>query len=132
MGTNYYWYEKKPCECCGREFEAKHIGKSSCGWCFSLYVGEWEGPKTLNEWKERFYRPDSIIQDEYGQIISPDEMLATISDRKRNDPLTWDRENFAMNHAERGPNNLIRHSISKDHCIGHGEGTWDYIVSDFS
>ncbi len=25
MGTNFYWYEKPPCECCKREYEPKHI-----------------------------------------------------------------------------------------------------------
>lgn len=29
-------------------------------------------------------------------------------------------------------NNLLRHQILKGHCIGHSEGTWDYIVGEFS
>lgn len=31
METNYYVEEEKTCECCGREGELKHIGKSSEG-----------------------------------------------------------------------------------------------------
>ena len=130
MGTNYYWYERGPCECCGRDFKAHHIGKSSCGWCFSLYVGEWDGPKNLEEWKERFAISGSIIKDEYGVTVSIPEMLDVITDRSGKG--TWDAEMYRQNHAEPGPNGLVRHIISEDHCIGHGEGPWDYIVSDFS
>ena len=134
MGTNYYWYERKPCKCCGRDFEAHHIGKSSAGWCFSLYVGEWDGPKTIEGWKDRFNQPDSIIKSEYGEIISADEMLDIIVNRswKRNKGNAWTAEMYSQNHAEPGPNGLIRHSLSAGHCVGHGHGTFDYIVSDFS
>ena len=31
-----------------------------------------------------------------------------------------------------GPNNLYRHTIDGSFCIGHGEGTWDLFVGDFS
>lgn len=37
-----------------------------------------------------------------------------------------------MNNAELGPNNLLRHKIDGQFCIGHGEGTWDYCIGDFS
>ena len=37
-----------------------------------------------------------------------------------------------MNYAEPGPNGLVRAKINGVHCIGHGEGTWDYITGEFS
>jgi len=134
MGTNYYWYERGPCKHCGRDFERHHIGKSSGGWCFSLYVGEWEGPKNLDEWKERFNQPGSIIKDEYGDIILPILMLDTITKRawRRMAENQWTPTMYVQNHAEPGPSGLVRHAISEGHCIGHGEGTWDYIISEFS
>jgi hypothetical protein len=134
MGTNYYWYERGPCEHCGRDFEGKHIGKSSMGWCFALYVGEYEGPKNLDQWKERFHQPGSMIKNEYGDTVSPLDMLDTITNRESKPAMgyEWTAQEYAQNHAELGPNGLARSLISEGHCIGHGEGTWDYIVGEFS
>jgi hypothetical protein len=39
---------------------------------------------------------------------------------------------LAKNHAELGPNGLLRSKVDDVHCIGHGEGTYDYIAGDFS
>jgi hypothetical protein len=43
----------------------------------------------------------------------------------------WLAEKLESNHAERGPNNLLRHQIGEG-CIGHGAGTWDLIEGGFS
>ena len=131
MGTNYYWYERGPCACCGRAFEAHHIGKSSGGWCFSLYVGEWEGPKDFKGWKDRINSAGSIIKDEFGGIVTPDEMIDIIINRSAISGHKWTKEQYQRSIAEPGPNGLARHKIG-DFCIGHGEGTCDYIVGDFS
>lgn len=140
MGTNYYLHTNV-CECCGRGDETRHIGKSSGGWCFSLHVDLEYGPKDLNEWRALLSDPGAIIRDEYEQNISLDEMLSTITERSRGDngrfeksPIgygSW-REFHRKNHSEFGPNGLLRHAISVGHCVGHGEGTWDYIQGDFS
>jgi len=37
-----------------------------------------------------------------------------------------------MNQAEPGPDGLARHKVNDGHCIGHGEGTWDLIIGEFS
>lgn len=37
-----------------------------------------------------------------------------------------------QNHAVMGPNNLCRSEIDGIHCIGHGDGTWDYHIGEFS
>ncbi len=54
MGTNYYLHEKPDCECCGRPFEALHIGKSSSGWCFSLHVMPEDMINTLDDWRSKW------------------------------------------------------------------------------
>lgn len=105
-----------------------HIGKSSGGWCFALHVMPEEGITSLEDWipllKAR------TIEDEYGQVISFDEMMDVITNRSGR--AKSDNFDYARNHAIPGPNNLARHRLMKDHCIGHGDGTWDLIVGSFS
>lgn len=133
MGTNYYLAAKPPCECCKRPYKSLHIGKSSGGWCFALHVIPEEGINTLDDWKARFNEPGAVIVDEYNQEISPEEMLATITERSwdnRGRPLTPGE--LRQNHAERGPNGLVRHVVDGVSCVGHGAGTWDYLACEFS
>jgi hypothetical protein len=139
MGTNYYLHFD-PCEKCARSDEPLHIGKSSAGWCFSLHVIPELGINTLDDWRA-WWRKWSIY-DEYGDRVPIERMEAVVT--KRGCPNDWDKEEWSpsggytsesdwhdKNHSERGPNNLARHRIDS-HCIGHGEGTWDYIVGEFS
>lgn len=114
MGTNFYLHAKEDCECCGRPFEPLHIGKSSGGWCFSLHVIPSDSIKDLEDWRMLWKREGSFIRNEYGERISTDEMERIICER------TW------------GDRPLMRHEIDTYHCIGHGPGTYDYIVGDFS
>jgi len=158
MGTNYYWYPKAACECCKREYPSIHIGKSSSGWCFGLHVFNkyeideeiqkyvTEDIKNLEDWK-MLWNSCGYILNEYEEIVSTDEMLSIITDRKdygiknwdewrrklNDDPFYSNESHFhKSNHSQRGPNNLLRHKIEKTHCVGHGEGTWDYIRGEFS
>jgi len=133
MGTNYYWYPSPPCKECGREYDPKHIGKSSGGWCFSLHVIPDENINDLLDWEKLWGIPRSEIKDEYGKIFSASEMLSIIKERK------WGKRGsdngnkwYLENHAEHGPNGLARSSIDGRHCIGHGEGTWDLVIGEFS
>ncbi len=147
MGTNYYF--RKPltnyCEHCGRSdpTEELHIGKSSGGWCFSLHTYPEQGIHTLEDWEAIW--PNGTILDEYGDELTKWEMLALITERSSSKACkAWDsrwasnsgyfsEEAFhRSNHSERGPNGLLRHRIDGSHCIGHGPGTYDYIVGDFS
>ena len=114
MGTNYYWYEKADCECCGRPFEPIHIGKSSGGWCFSLHIYPDDNIHTLDDWKSLWYKPGSFIRNEYGEKILIEEMLKTITER------SW---------RGRDP---MRHEVDGCYCIGHGPGTYDYLIGEFS
>ncbi len=110
-----------------------HIGKSSLGWCFSLHVVPEFGINTYEDWVRMFIEPDRIIMDEYGDVVPFTAMISIITARARPDSCTWDAERLDRNYAEPGPNNLVRHRIDSEHgCIGHGEGTFDYITGDFS
>ncbi len=129
MGTNYYLH-RDICPHCGRGDERLHIGKSSAGWCFSLHVDADEGINSLDDWKALWSAPHTKIVDEYGREHSCDQMLETILER------AWPQrerslEYYAANQAEPGPNNLMRHAINR-FCVGHGEGTYDLIVGEFS
>ena len=142
MGTNYYLHKKEdePCPHCGRKDEdaPMHIGKSSGGWCFSLHVYPERGINTLEGWLPHF--DEGVIKNEYGNVITKEEMLDTITDRGSDTPEPWgerawfnyknEEEFHRMNSSERGPRGLLRYKLS-ERCIGHGEGTYDYIIGEF-
>ena len=148
MGTNYYLHHKGACPHCKSPHEPLHIGKSSMGWCFSLHVIPELGINDLEDWQKLWSEPGAIIEDEYGEVISPEKMLAIITERKaarsveeafRTKPAFLssryrDIEDFYhLNDAEPGPNDLLRHRISNyGHCVKHGAGTWDCIEGTFS
>jgi hypothetical protein len=142
VGTNFYLRleTKPPCACCGRGYEVEplHIGKSSGGWCFSLHVDPeavvagHQGINDLHDWQELWAVPGARIEDEYGEVLTPEEMLERITDRGRDIPNTEGPLWYSQNNAEPGPNNLARHRIDYRHCIGHGAGTWDLITGEFS
>ncbi len=139
MGTNYYLQKKSgTCPTCGHCYEnPRHIGKSSGGWCFSLHVYPEENIITLKDWKKLYHDADAIIVNEYGEFISANDMDAIITDRswkKSEEPYgyaSW-YHFHENNHSMDGPNGLLRHRVDGRHCVGHGEGTWDYIIGEFS
>lgn len=130
MGTNFY-LESEPCPHCGRSDPPKHIGKSSAGWCFSLRVYPDDGINSLADWLKAWGKSGVSIRDEYGATILPAEMLIRITERSgMQHPL--DREDLRINGAMAGPKNLLRHRIDGRYCVGHGDGTYDYMLGDFS
>jgi hypothetical protein len=136
MGTNFYFHHNV-CKCCKRS-DVMHIGKSSGGWCFLLHVGlpDDDVPQTLEAWKEKFKEPNSFIENEYGERLEPDEMLAMILERSWAHKGHYEHDNWSaflnLNNAVQGPNNLLRSKIDMCHCIGHGDGTYDLIIGEFS
>lgn len=127
MGTNYYAIPKVTDKLktklkqliddeCFEQLEYElpyelHIGKSSAGWCFSLHVIPEKGLNNLDDWVE--FLTKCNIRDEYGKKIKIRDLLNTITKRSH-------------------PQGLLRHELNKYHCVGHGEGTYDYIIGDFS
>ena len=114
MGTNFYLHQEPDCERCGRSAEPLHIGKSSGGWCFSLHVIPEAGINTLDDWRRLWTERGTFVRNEYGDHVPIDELEQIITNRR------WHGE------APR------RNDVDGNHCIGHGEGTWDYIVGEFS
>lgn len=152
MGTNYHLIKK--CSSCNHE-EKLHIGKSSAGWCFALHVYPKSENKQIEEkvignfikrdivieslydWKKWFNNLDWRIFNEYGAELYPSEIIEIITNRywkvhKEVPELYKSWEDFHnKNQSESGPNNLMRARIN-ERCIGHGEGTWDLMVGEFS
>lgn len=130
MGTNYYVELKPPCKCCGREYTPLHIGKSSGGWCFSVHVIPELGINNLQDWSQAW--KGKRIYNEYHDDVSAEEMLDIITNRSWIKTRQWSFSDYIMNHAQPGPNGLVRHVVDDVYCVGHGVGTWDYITGDFS
>jgi hypothetical protein len=132
MGTNYYLHDRPDCECCGRPFPAKHIGKSSGGWCFSLHVDPDERINGLSDWEALWSVPGALIRDEYGTRISVEEMRRIILERSHPRGGLPGPDWLQQNSASPGPNGLVRHKLDGRHCVGHGDGTYDLITGEFS
>jgi hypothetical protein len=134
MGTNYYLETKykDACSHCGRgpDVVRRHIGKSSGGWCFALHVYPEYGINDLADWHPLLML--GHIFDEYGETIPIDVMYHIITNRGFQNSPTPDECFLEDNYAELGPNGLARAKIDMRHCIGHGDGTWDCVIGDFS
>lgn len=133
MGTNYYAFDPL------RRKKTVHLGKSSAGWCFGLHIYPEKGIDTLDGLLDYIKATKREIRDEYMVEKTINEFIDVVTNRswtyERKFPDRWYAswsDFLEKNHAERGPNNLLRHKINGVHCIGHGEGTWDYIIGDFS
>ena len=98
MGTNYYYHEDSVCGACGHskadDEEGLHIGKSSAGWVFKLHIYPQDGVSSLNNWADYFERSRSIIKNEYGDTISPFEMLRIITCRAGPESLQYGTRNI--------------------------------------
>ena len=88
-----------------------HIGKSSLGWCFGLATHE--GIQSLADWERVWATPGVRIEDEYGQLLSVEEMRDRITKRSwkprelsAEERAVWLRQNYAIE----GPNGLVRHT----------------------
>ena len=127
MGANYY-LKKNHCSACDRS-DSIHIGLSCGGWCFKLHVHPELGINTLDDWKREFDK--GIIFDENDRQVSNGDMLSEITERESDMAVTWAESVMRRNNAVHGPSNLLREKIDGQHCIGHGDGTWDYLIGDF-
>ena len=141
MGTNYYWYpadQPIPCITCGHaeDYTKFHIGKSSAGWCFSLHIIPDLNTNSLEDWIANFYLKGSYILDEYGDKVSPEEMMDIIVRRNSPEKGAHSIDFLKSNRAHPGPNNLLRHDIKaaeeSSGCIKNGAGTWDLITGEFT
>lgn len=138
MSTNFYAKEDST-------DSIVHIGKSAHGWCFYLRVHP--HLQTIKDWAEFLKKPGISIANEYGDVLTPTEMLGIITLRSgKVTPPVWEMdqktfssifgkwyttpENFMkMNSAVPGPNGLLR--LRESVYVRHGEGTWDYCNYEF-
>lgn len=136
MGMNYYHvFPMESCPACGAPAATKdrrHIGLSAGGWVFLLHVYPDAGIKTLDDWRRVWSRPNTHIEDEYGSLVDLSEMEDRVMERSFLRKQPPDAEMLRQNNAVLGPNGLLRWCIDGERVIGHGEGTWDYCVGDFS
>ena len=132
MGTNYY-LETNVCEHCQRSEETLHLGKSSCGWHFSLCSVPEMGLVDLNSWIELFDKPNNVIVNEYGEKLSKEEMLDIITNRGWEGKAESLSEEFLReNSAEIGLNGLLAHKSSPYRWVKRTDGTYDLIEGVFS
>ncbi len=144
MGTNYYFLEKPAMDIFGKA-ELRHIGKSSMGWCFGLHVYPKEKISTWHDWLAYMENHpisriiETPIVDEYEEKLTIAQFIPIVTERKakRRDwekpPTGYASWRFFHedNHSKKGPRGLLRHH-EIGHCIGNGDGTWDYLIGDFS
>jgi len=136
MSTNYYYYHHHHCPHCGRNDPPLHVGKSSSGWCFALHVYPDAGLHTLADWVVR-WRAGGVIQDQHGDTVAVEDMLSVISERTGDGSNSFAMSDYSVYHngaidSEPGPNGLDRRAIDGEHCVGHGDGTWDLCQGDFT
>jgi len=151
MGTNHYLVYPEQvdveCRCCGHvktEHKKLHLGKSSCGWVYSLHIYPHDKDFPISSLDDMLSKISDVvekggwIENEYEEKLTKDEWLKIVKDCSHPIPIE-EREKIAGSkwqyHARyknpHGPNNLYRHHID-GFCIGYGEGTWDLFVGDFS
>ena len=71
-----------------------HIGKRSCGWQFLFEAGIYGSTKNpwsnnLQSLKEWLSKPEYIIQDEYGDVFTPEQFWNEISKCLYNNPKEY-------------------------------------------
>lgn len=94
MGTNYYWIEEtKPmCPYCGHaETKQTHIGKQSFGWRFGLHVYPEDNINNLTDWVHVFADTKGTILNEYGDELSPTDLVQIILNSKDRSKCPLDR-----------------------------------------
>ena len=129
MGTTFYLIQNA-CPNCGRGEIKSHIGKSCVGWCFMLHVKPEESILSFEDWKRRIEKDDSRIVNEYGDNINKRDFYRTVEERYYLGDY-WNAKTLKENHAILGPKGLARLRIGNN-CIGHGKGTYDLVVGNFT
>jgi hypothetical protein len=125
MSTHYDWVPVV--DFTGRRINKRQLGQSSGGWCFALRVYPEEGINTLDDWMVLLQRPGSGVFDELNRLIRLDALFRCIKDRWT-EPKDRGEKFYREQYAEPGPNGMLRHKIMEGHCVGHGPGTWDYMI----
>ena len=129
MGTNFYYtdYSTECPHCEQRAKEDIHIGKSSAGWAFLLRVYPDRGINSLEDWKEELASSEVEITNEYGDSVSLDALLKCITERIYDGPPPMGG-GFVL----RPGLSVLFPVVDGERVVGHGEGTWALVNSEFS
>lgn len=134
MGTNYYLKSDEPFDGLGFDTTTIHLGKSSSGWHFSLHVYPKQGISNWNNWMVLLLvaieGDGAFIENEYGEKISFASFYDTVVNRKGRGTEDCTEAFLKSNYTERGYAGLLRHALLKGYCIGHSEGTYDYLIGE--
>jgi hypothetical protein len=125
VSTEFYWVPVV--DFTGRLIKPISLGVSSNGWCFALHVYPERGLNTLDDWLLLLNRPGSGVFDERHTLNRLSDVLMCIRDRWT-EPIDRGEKFYRDQYAEPGPCGMLRHKVMPGHCVGHGEGTWDYMV----
>jgi len=111
------------------------------GWVFALQVYPDDGINELSDWVARWSKLGVVIKDEYGKVVTPEEMLRVITERSRKpweeqrQTLPWGHLSWAEFHKQNssveGPNGLLR-CREGVRGVRHGHGTYDLHTGEFS
>lgn len=115
----YYYYKTKT------TCFSTLIGDDKDRWAFFLCVNKFPN---LVAWKEMFKIPGSIIKDEYGNVISPDDMEMIIT-MKNNPYQNIDNLLVSFHHRSfKGTHNLVHiivgETVFECTCV-RNEDCWD-------
>ena len=152
--TMNYYLKTRPYWVTSHLSSITHLGLSAYGWTFALQVmpecGINDLPDMIKWIQEKLSSKRSNIVDEYNSTYSLLQFLQVVTIRSNTARIKggWDaswwldptppiiycsEENFhQINQSERGPSGLLRRQIDGEFCIGHGAGTWDLCIGEFS
>ena len=125
MSTNYFARINL-----GGPFHKIYIGKSSAGWCFALHVTD--EITSLDDWRKVWDQPSVTIVDEYGETVTPEEMLTKITDRSWSGRCDHGSRWWDQNHAVSGPRGLARQTHNATLPPNPETDTYTLISGDFS
>lgn len=77
--NNFYYKTEE--ELNEKLYQCIHIGKSSGGWHFILAIYPDYGISNLEDWKKLFFDSSNYIENEYGERVTPEEMMSIITER---------------------------------------------------
>lgn len=107
-----------------------HLGVSLYGWCFLLRKVKYHGLQSPKDWYAFIKSHNALIINEYGEVLSVQELTQVIEHRTFTLPKAQD-DFLQRNHAFYDEAGFLRHKIDGDFCVLNGDTTWDLIESDF-
>lgn len=124
----YLWNKNTGTKVYNKPF--KTIGRHFDGWYFSLFVYPEDQINNLDDWRKLIHNKDFYITDDNLNKVSSKKMIGVITERSTKKLPSFVDKNFLDEQAaEIGLNNLLRDKVGfESKLIGHGEGTYSYVI----